>query len=50
MYQYKFSDEDTKLIEQEEKNKSLLDSFDEVDKKYNSAFSGNQNQSLGLFH
>lgn len=48
MYQYKFSDEDTKLIEQEEKNKSLLDSFDEVDKKYNSAFSGNQNQSLGL--
>lgn len=52
MYQYIFSDEDTKLIEKqtekENKKKTLKDSFEAIDNKYHTTLSGNTQPSLDL--
>lgn len=52
MYQYIFSDEDSKLIEQqtqkEDKKKALKDNFKEIDNKYLNTLTGNQDPSLNL--
>lgn len=52
MYQYIFSDEDTKLIEKqtekENKKKALKDSFEQIDNKYHTTLSANTQPSLNL--
>lgn len=52
MYQYIFSDEDSKIIEQqtqkEDKKKALKDNFEAIDNKYLNTLTGNQEPSLNL--